>query len=70
MFTNLSWGLKGQDFCALVTKKVVTKFFVIVKSLISRSLKGLKSRGVGWLLEVWTEGVDEFSRELRGLKAV
>ena len=38
--------------------------------LISRSFKGLKSRGIWWLLEVWTEGTFEFSRELRGLKAV
>ena len=40
------------------------------KALISSSLKGLKSRSVGWLLGVRTEGTDEFSRELRSLKAL
>ena len=41
----------------------------MVKSLISRSLKGLKSRGGGWLLGERTEGTDEFSRKFGGLKA-
>ena len=41
----------------------------MVKSLISRSLKGLKSRGGGWSLGGRTERADEFSRELGGLKA-
>ena len=40
------------------------------KALIYRSLKALKSLGIGWYLGVRTEGAVEFSRELRGLKAV
>ena len=72
-FRNKGQGLRRRrvwHFCALVTKKVVTKFFVMVKSLISRSLKGLKSRGGGWFLGDRTEGADEFSREFGSLKAV
>ncbi len=45
-------------------------FFIMDKALIYRSLKGLKSRGVGCLLEAWTEGTVEFSRKFGGLKAV
>ena len=40
------------------------------KALISRSLKGLKSLGIGWFLGGRMERTVEFSRKLRGLKAV
>lgn len=74
---HIIWGAEGsgtsplevRHFCALVMKKVVTKFFEIDKTLISKSLKGLKSRGIGWLLRERTEGTGEFSREFGGLKA-
>ena len=42
----------------------------MAKALIYRSLKGLKSFGIGWYLKVRTEVAVEFSRELRGLKAL
>ena len=59
-----------RHFCAFIAKIIVTKNFAKAKALIYRSLKALKSLGIVWYLRVRTEGADEFSRKLRGLKAV